>query len=180
MGRKHVHDEPVKPKNLIILAAFALLILTVGFFHFWGHKTQAAAQNRVTVVSDDVPRADEPEDEGVCVWIVKGSVPADRFVFCEIEYTDGRVETVPLDGCYELDDRFHFLVSLFPSTGDWGATVRLCCNRPDQTPAGPGSDREVVTEKVAPQLPADRPEEGFVWRGEELPGCNVWRWEVYL
>jgi hypothetical protein len=170
----------LKPKTLIILAAFAVLVLTAGILHFGQQQTQAAAQNRVSVVKADGIGAVEATDDGVNVWLVEGTVPADGFVSCQVAFCDGRVETVPLDGSYVLDDRCHFLVSLFPAKGDWGATVRITYNRLDQTGADFEADRVVVLEKVAPQLPADRPEEGFVWRGEELPGCNVWRWEVNL
>jgi hypothetical protein len=169
----------LKPKSLIISAAFAVLVLTAGVLHFGQQQTQAAAQHHAPVVSsekvDDIGGGD-----GINLWLVKGSVPADGYVSCRVAFSDGRVETVPLEGSYVLDDRCHFLVSLFPSAGDWGATVRISYNRQDQTEADFGADRPVVLEKVAPQLPADRPEEGFVWRGEELPGCNVWRWEVNL
>jgi len=180
MRRKSVRERPLKPKNLIIFAAFALLVLTAGLLHFGQQQTQAAPQNRVSVVTDDKTDAVEPAGDGINVWLIKGTVPAEGFVSCQVSFTDGRVETVPLDGSYVLDDRCYFLVSLFPAAGDWGATVRISYNRLLQTEADFRADRVVMLEKVAPQLPADRPEEGFVWRGEELPGCNVWRWEVNL
>lgn len=169
----------MKHKTLIIFASFAALMLTVGILHFGQRHTQAAAQNRVQVVSSRSKDTDgSTGDEGMPLWVIRGTAPADGYIFCRIVYADGRVETIPLDGRYKLDDRYHFLVSLFPSTGDWGATVRLEYRHLDQ--AEPLSDRDLVLEKVAPQLPSDRPGEGFIWRGEELPGCNVWRWEVNL
>ncbi|MCK4592924.1 hypothetical protein KAU45_00380 [bacterium] len=169
----------MKPKILIILASFAALMLAVGILHFGQPQTQAAAQDRVQVISSGRGDTDGFDgDGGIHLWLIRGTAPAGGYLSCRIVYADGRVETVPLDGCYKLDDRYHFLVSLFPSTGDWGATVRLAYHHLDQ--AEPGSDRELVLEKVAPQLPADRPAEGFIWRGEELPGCNVWRWEINL
>jgi|GEM_PF-2980247 len=180
MGRKFVRERILKPKNLIISAAFAVLVLTVGILHFGQQQTQAAAQHHASVVSSEKTDGDDVYGDGINVWLVKGTVPADGFVSCRVAFTDGRVETVPLDGSYVLDDRCHFLVSLFPTAGDWGATVRISYNRLLQTEADFGADRSVVLEKVAPQLPADRPEGGFIWRGEELPGCNVWRWDVNL
>ncbi len=170
----------MKPKNLIILASFAVLVLTAGVLHFGGQKTQAAAQQHVSIVSSEDNDPTGQAGDGINVWLVKGAVPADGFVTCQVTFPDGRVETVPLDGSYVLDDRCYFLVSLFPSAGDWGATVRISYNRLDQTEADLKADRSVTLEKVAPQLPADRPDEGFIWRGEELPGCNVWRWEINL
>ncbi|MCX7022893.1 MAG: hypothetical protein NTW26_11610 [bacterium] len=170
----------MKPKNLIILAAFAVLVLTVGVLHFGQQQTQAAAQYHASIVTSDKTDTGEGNSGDINVWLIKGTVPADGFVSCQVSFTDGRVETVPLDGSYVLDDRCYFLVSLFPAAGDWGATVRISYNRLDRNDADLGADRIVMLEKVAPQLPADRPKEGFVWRGEELPGCNVWRWEVNL
>jgi len=180
MGRKSVRERILKPKNLIILAAFAVLVLTAGVLHFGQQQTQAAAQQHVSIVSSEKNDSLEQAGDGINVWLIKGTVPADGFVSCQVSFTDGRVETVPLDGSYVLDDRCYFLVSLFPAVGDWGATVRISYNRLDQTEADFRADRIVMLEKVAPQLPADRPEEGFIWRGEELPGCNVWRWEINL
>jgi len=168
----------LKPKNLIILACFALLVLAAGILHFGQQQTQAAAQNRVTVVHQDAPPAIENPDNLIPVWMVRGTMPTGGYISCSVAYPDGRVETIPLDGRYELGDRYHFLVSLFPASRDWGATVRLTYRSLDESAAW--ADREILLEKVAPQLPADRPGDGFVWRGEELPGCNVWLWEVNL
>ncbi len=168
----------MKPKIFIILASFAALMLAVGILHFGQQQTQAVALDRVSVVSNGGPDVPGLDGEDIHVWLIKGTVPVGGYISCELAYADGRVETVPIDGYYKLDGRYHFLVSLFPATGDWGATVRLAYGYLDQ--AEPGSDRDLVLEKVAPQLPADRPEEGFIWRGEELPGCNVWRWQVNL
>lgn len=171
----------MKLKSIIAVVFLGVFSITVALFVLNGNSAQAATssnlQQTITLGKDENPSLSTTANN--YLWVIEGTLPENLFISCEVIYPNGQSKHHAPDGLYQLNDATHFRFSIFPDPDDWGAEVRLVLSSLSN-PTGEQVSRETLYETVAPQQPAERSEAGFVWLGEELPGCEVWQWQIAL
>lgn len=167
----------MKPKSVIIVFSLTALVLAASWLNFGDSQAQARDTFEVEIVGIE-ELTEELENDGRPLWVIEGSTAVDGYLSCLLVDGDHSV-TIPIDDYYELDGRYHYRLIIFPTAEDWGAEIALQKNQPlgslDELELE--IERQVISKTVAPQHPADRSSTGFIWRGEEIAGYNVWRWE---
>ncbi|MCD4734019.1 hypothetical protein K8R78_07270 [bacterium] len=171
----------MKLKSIIVVVFLGVLSLTVALFAFNGNSAQAATSNGSQQI---ITIAASEESELVLasndhLWVIEGTLPENLFISCEVIYPNGQAKHYAPDGLFQMNDTTHFRFSIFPEADDWGAELRLVLSQL-ANPTGEQVNRKTLYETVAPQQPAERPTTGLVWLGEELPGCEIWQWQVTL
>jgi len=171
----------MKLKSIIIVVFLGVLSLTVALFVLNGSSVQAATSHdpqRTTTVSAG-EKSELLLTSNAHLWVIEGTLPENLFISCEVIYPNGQAKHYAPDGLFQMNDATHFRFSIFPEADDWGAEVRLVLSQL-VNPTGDQVNRKTLYETIAPQQPAERPITGLVWLGEELPGCEVWQWEITL